>query len=119
LGAARRSAGTVDRYPAVLNAFARFCSERAVRHPDESSCKRLAEARVAQSGMRWTIKAAPPTVALRALHRSDDHHDNRYNRTWDPSHTPPTFLARTRGSGVEFRYASIPKAAFSHCCPGR
>ncbi|MDR1441116.1 MAG: ISKra4 family transposase [Bifidobacteriaceae bacterium] len=59
----------------------------------ESSCKSLAEARAAQSGMRWTIKGADPIIALRALHRSDNQGDNRYNRIWDrttPKTTPAT-----------------------------
>jgi hypothetical protein len=60
----------------------------------ESSCKNLAEARAAQSGMRWTIHGADPIIALRALHRSDDHHDNRYNRIWDRT-TPQTTQAST------------------------
>jgi integrase len=38
LKAAGRSAVTVKRHQAVFNAFARFCSERAVEHPGEVDC---------------------------------------------------------------------------------
>ena len=55
----------------------------------ESSCKSLAEARAAQSGMRWTICGADPIIALRALHRSDDPGSERYDRIWDRT-TPQT-----------------------------
>jgi hypothetical protein len=63
----------------------------------ESACKNLAEARAAQSGMRWTVKGADPILALRALHRSTDHapgdQTSRYDRIWErtiPKTTLPT-----------------------------
>jgi hypothetical protein len=49
----------------------------------EGACKNLVEARAAQSGMRWTIAGLDPVIALRALHRSDDQGDQRYNQIWD------------------------------------
>ncbi|MDR1294009.1 MAG: ISKra4 family transposase [Bifidobacteriaceae bacterium] len=63
----------------------------------ESACKNLAEARAAQSGMRWTINGADPILALRALHRSTHQapgdQTSRYNQIWErtiPKTTHPT-----------------------------
>jgi hypothetical protein len=59
----------------------------------EAACKSLAEARAAQSGMRWTIRGADPVLALRALHRSTDNPTSpRYEQIWD-RFTPQTPVA--------------------------